>query len=155
MIKVNVIIKNINWYNHLRSPNIYIDRKINKFNSKNKKLFKKNIFCSLLLAGDKEIKSLNKKFRKKNKTTDVLSFPFYSKNELRKKLKYEKEIYIGDIIVNLKKIKNKKNLKIFKIEFDNLWIHGLVHLFGHNHKKEKDFLKMKKVEKKYLELIND
>ena len=30
----------------------------------------------------------------------------------------------------------------------------LVHLFGHDHKKEKDFLKMNQIEKKYLNLIN-
>ena len=41
-----------------------------------------------------------------------------------------------------------------KIEFDNLWIHGLVHLFGHDHKKEKDYLEMQKIEKKYSSFIN-
>ena len=101
-----------------------------------------------MLSGNKEIKLLNKKFRKKNKTTDVLSFPFQTKFQLRKKLKNEKEIYLGDIIVNINKIKNKKFIKSFKIEFDRLWIHGLVHLFGHDHKKESDFLKMTKIEKK-------
>ena len=43
---------------------------------------------------------------------------------------------------------------MFKMEFDRLWIHGLVHLFGYDHKKEKDYLKMCKVEKKYFNLIN-
>ena len=40
---------------------------------------KKIFFCTLLLSGDFEIKKLNKKFRKKNRSTDVLSFPFYNK----------------------------------------------------------------------------
>ena len=35
-----------------------------------------------------------------------------------------------------------------------MWIHGLVHLFGHDHKKEKEYLKMNKIEKKYLKLLN-
>ena len=108
----------------------------------------------MLLSGNKEIKYLNKKFRKKNKSTDVLSFPFQTKKEFKKSLKKNKEIYIGDIIVNLNKIKNKKSLKVFKMEFDRLWIHGLVHLFGHDHKKEKDYLKMSKAEKKYINFIN-
>ena len=69
-------------------------------------------------------------------------------------LKKEKEIYLGDIIINLNKIKNIKNPKNFQKAFDNLWIHGLVHLFGHDHKKEKDFQKMNKIEKKYFSLIN-
>ena len=65
----------------------------------------------MLLSGSKEIKYLNKKFRKKNKSTDVLSFPFHTKKELKKKLKTEKEIYIGDIIINFNKVKNKKAKK--------------------------------------------
>ncbi len=155
MIKINVVINNINWINYIKNPNSYLDRKIDKLNSKDKKFAKKKIFCTLLLSGNKEIKLLNKKFRRKNKTTDVLSFPFQTKKELNKKLKKEKEIYLGDIIINLNKIKNKKVLKSFKNDFDRLWVHGLVHLLGHDHKKNKDFLKMTLIEKKYFDLIND
>ncbi len=154
MIKANVITRNISWFKYIKNPDIYIGRKINKLNAKNKKLKKKHIFFTLLLSGEKEIKNLNRKFRKKNKSTDVLSFPFYVKKELNKKLVKEKEIYLGDIIINLSKIREKKKLKNFKIEFDNLWIHGLVHLFGHDHKAEKDFFKMRKIEKKYSNFIN-
>ena len=153
MIKANVITKNTSWYKYIKNPNSYIDRKIKKLNNKNKKL-KKNFYFTLLLSGEKEIKNLNRKFRKKNKATDVLSFPFYTKKELQKRLVNEKEIYLGDIIINLNKIKEKK-LKNFKKELNNLWIHGLVHLFGHDHKKEKDFFAMKRIEKKYSSFIND
>jgi len=106
------------------------------------------------LSDSIEIKKLNKKFRKKNKTTDVLSFPFYEKKQLDIKIKREKEIYIGDIILNLGKIRHKKNKSKFKNELNKLWIHGLVHLFGHQHKKNKDFKSMEKIEKKYLDYIN-
>ena len=44
-----------------------------------KRFLKKNIYCTLLTFRNKEIKNLNKKFRKKNKSTDVLSFPFKQK----------------------------------------------------------------------------
>ena len=154
MIKVNVITKNKNWLNYIKRPNYYLDKKIKKINLEEKKLKKNNIFCTLLLSGNKEIKYLNKKFRKKNKITDVLSFPFYKKKELNKKLKKEKELYLGDIIINLNKIKNKNIKKKFEIEFNRLWIHGLIHLFGHDHKKVKDFKKMHQVEKKYFKLVN-
>ena len=70
-------------------------------------------------------------------------------------LKKEKEVYLGDIIINLNKINEKKELKNFKKEFDQLWIHGLVHLFGYDHKKKNDFLNMSKVEKKYINFIYD
>ena len=153
MIKVNVINNNISWFRFIKDPSRYIDKKIKKLNYKNKKLKKNRIFCSLLLSGNQEIKNLNKKFRKKHESTDVLSFPFYKKEKLKLILKKEKEVYLGDIIINLNKVKNKKNLKFFKLEFDRLWIHGLVHLFGYDHKKEKDFRKMNQIETDYLRYI--
>ena len=105
------------------------------------------------MSGNYEIKKLNKKFRNKDKTTDVLSFPFQTRSKFLKNLKKENEIYLGDIIINLNKIKNRNNQ--FQIEFDRLWIHGLVHLLGYDHVSDKDFLLMKKIEEKYLNFIND
>ncbi len=81
-------------------------------------------------------------------------FLFMKKKKLDIKIKREKEIYIGDIILNLGKIRHKKNKSKFKNELNKLWIHGLVHLFGHQHKKNKDFKSMEKIEKKYLDYIN-
>ena len=97
---------------------------------------------------------MNKNFRKKNKTTDVLSFPFYTKKEFKKKIKMNKEIYLGDIVINLNKIKNKGNKNHFITEFNKLWVHGLTHLFGYDHKKDLDFLKMTKMEKKFISYLN-
>ena len=154
MIKINVILGNINWKKYLKSPNTFIEKKILLINKKNK-LYKKNtLICTLLLSGTKEIKKLNKKFRNKDKSTDVLSLPFYEKKKLISKIQKENEIYLGDVIINLNKIKNKSNKENFKKQFNNLWVHGLVHLFGHNHKRNKDFNIMKKIEKNYLEQIN-
>ena len=107
MIKINVITNNSNWLDYIKKPNNYLDQKINKINLKERKFKKKNIFCTLLLSGNKEIKSLNRKFRKKNKATDILSFPFQTKKKLKKILQKEKEIYLGDIIINLNKIKER------------------------------------------------
>ena len=137
MIKINVILNNNEWFLNLRNPNIYIKKKIDQINKKFKVYNRKTIFCTLLLSGDKKIKYLNQRFRNKNKSTDVLSFPFYEKRELKKKLKNEKEVYLGDIIINYKKIKYKKSKKDFNFEFNKLWIHGLTHLLGYDHKKKK------------------
>ena len=153
MIKINVITNNVKWFHFIKNPNSYIERKVNKLNLKIKDSKKKTFFCTLLLSDNREIIKLNKKFRKKSNSTDVLSFPFYNKKNLKNKIKKEKEIYLGDIIINLNKVKEKKNLKNFKLEFNKLWIHGLTHLFGHDHKKEKEFKKMYKVEKDYLKSI--
>ena len=153
MIKVNVILNNINWKKYLRNPNRFIDKKIALLNKKNN-LFKKNtLICSLLLSGSKEIKNLNKKFRKKNKSTDVLSFPFYEKNQLNNKIRKEKEVYLGDIIINLSQVKKKNNKAKFKEELNKLWIHGLLHLLGYDHKSNSQYLQMQKIEKKFSYLI--
>ena len=153
MIKINVLVGNKNWNKYIKNPDFYLKKKIKKLYNKNI-FFKKKIFeFSILLTNENEIKNLNKKFRKKNKTTDVLSFPFHNRKNLKKNLKKDKEIYVGDIIINLNKVNTKDNLKLFKLEFDKLWIHGLVHLFGHDHKKEKDFNKMSKIEKDYFKYV--
>ena len=154
MIQINVISNNIKWEKYIKNPNVYIEKKIKKVNKNYKNYRNKIIYCTLLLSGDLEIKKLNKKFRNKDMTTDVLSFLFYDKKNLKKKLKDQKEIYLGDIIINLNEIKFKQSSSSFREEFNKLWIHGLVHLFGHNHKKDKDFYSMKKVEKKFLSYLN-
>ena len=88
------------------------------------------------------MKKLNFKFRKKNKTTDVLSFPLkYLKN---------KKLYIGDIAISYEIINQRSKLSNFFIEFDKIWIHGFLHLIGYDHKKLKDFKKMQKKEQLIL-----
>ncbi len=154
MIKVNIISNNKVWYKYIKNPNNFLQKKIINFNKKFKKYKKNVIFLTLLLSGDSEIKKLNKKFRNKNNSTDVLSFPFYNKVEFKKKIKQDKEVYLGDIIININKIKNKNNKVKFRIEFIKLWIHGLAHLFGYDHKKDKDFYNMTNVEKKFLSFLN-
>ena len=154
MIKINVILNNINWKKYLKNPNRFIDKKVILLNKKNKLYKNKILTCTLLLSGTPEIKKLNKKFRNKNKTTDILSFPFYTRTKLKDKIRREKEIYLGDIIINLSKVKNKNNKIKFQHELNKLWIHGLVHLFGYKHKQDKDFYNMSKIEKKYLNYIN-
>ena len=153
MIKINVILNNINWKKYLKNPNTYIDKKVSLINKKNLLYKKKFLICSLLLTNSREIKKLNKKFRKKNKSTDVLSFPFHGKEELKNTINRNREIYLGDIVINLNEIKNKNKKIRFNENLDKLWVHGLVHLFGHEHKKNKDFYAMQNIEKKYLRYI--
>ena len=150
MIKIEVLIKDKNWKKYLSNPNRYLNTQAKKINLK--KYFKsKLINISILLTGNNDLKFLNKKFRKKNKTTDVLSFPSYDQNIMKAKLKSQKDLYLGDIALNLYKINKGKNK--FKIEFDKLWVHGLVHLMGYRHYKNKDFFKMKKIEDKIIEQL--
>ncbi len=153
MIKINIISNNKIWHKYINNPTKFIEKKNNNLNKNLKKYKKKTIHYTLLLSGNREVKRLNKKFRKKNKSTDILSFPFHEKRQLNLKIKKQKEIYIGDIIINLDKIKNKLNKSEFNLEFNKLWIHGLVHLLGYKHKSDKDFYLMNKMEKKFLKYI--
>ena len=153
MIKINIICNKNDWRKKIKDPSKLIKNKIDNLN-KNYKKYKKNIFSfTLLLSGDYEIKKLNKFFRKKNKTTDVLSFPFYSKKDFKKNIIKRKEIYLGDVIINVNKIKHLGKKKIFTLELDKLWVHGLVHLFGYDHKKNVDFYNMQRIEKKFLSYL--
>ena len=150
MIKVNVLVSNKAWKKHIKSPSIYLKNKLKKII-----LFKKNkLTFSLLLSGDSEIKKLNKKFRKKNKITDTLSFPFYEKIILYKLMKnVNNNIYLGDIIINLNKIIKQSKKENFLIVFDKIWIHGLTHLLGHKHESNQDFFRMQKLENKIIKSI--
>ena len=96
-----------------------------------------------MLSNNKNIKKLNKDFRKKNKPTDILSFPY------EKKIKIDKKTYIGDIIISYNFINSPKSQKfsIFKKELIKIFIHGFLHLLGFNHKKYNDYKKMLKEEK--------
>ncbi len=147
MIKIDVYVKDKNWKKYISNPKKYIKSKTKYLNSSVKFIKNKKINFSILLGGNKEIKALNRKFRGKNKTTDVLSFPFYKFKDI-KKLK-KKDIYLGDVILNLYKI--DKNL--FKNNFDKLWVHGFLHLLGYKHFKDKDYYKMNKIEKLILNKI--
>ena len=151
MLKADVLITNKNWKKYIKAPSFYIDRKLKKIDKKSS-IFKKNNFkFTVLLSGDNEVKKLNNKFRKKNKTTDILSFPFHKKKPLNILMKKKKtQIYLGDIIINLNKIKSKVKDEDFFLYFDKIWIHGLTHLLGHRHKSNSDFSKMSALENKLI-----
>tara|TARA_B100001115_G_C15759400_1_gene371885 strand:+ start:213 stop:677 length:465 start_codon:yes stop_codon:yes gene_type:complete len=153
MIKINVITSYKSWHKYISDPSQLIRKKINLVNKKYNKYKNKNISFTLLLSDETHIKKLNKQFRNKNKSTDILSFPFHKRSDLKKKLKRDKEIYLGDIIVNLNQIKDKKNISNFILELNRLWVHGFTHLLGFDHKKDKDFEKMRRVENKFLSYI--
>ena len=151
MIKANVEIDNKSWHKKIKNPKKYFNKKL-KIISKMFNLFKnKNITFTILLTNSLKIKKLNKKFRKKSKPTDVLSFPYFSLKNF--KSAKEKKIYIGDIAVSYEVIYSRSNKNNFILEFDKAWIHGLLHLVGYDHIKNKDYFKMNKFEKRILNLI--
>ena len=137
MIKANVVLDNPIWKKKIKKPNSYIKKRL-KILSK-LSFFKNKMYeFTLLLTNNKKMKSLNSEFRKKNKTTDVLSFPF--------NYKVNKNSYLGDVAVSYEIIYKRSAKSNFFIEFDKTWIHGYLHLLGYDHKKIKNFKKMNKKE---------
>ena len=136
MIKANVILDNYKWKEKIKNPNNYFKKRLNKLN-KICSFKRKNFEFTVFLTNNKKMKSLNFKFRKKNKTTDVLSFPF---SQLKK------SEYIGDIAISFEIVNQRSKFSNFFLELDKMWIHGYFHLIGYDHKKLKDFKKMSKKE---------
>ena len=152
MIKVNVEVNNKSWHKKIKNPKKYFSEKLKKI-SKIIKFFKgKNITFTILLTSSLNMKKLNKKFRNRNKSTDVLSFPFLSSNNF--KFSRRKEFYIGDVATSYEIINSRSKKNNFFLEFDKVWVHGLLHLIGYNHIKNKDYFKMDKIEKKIINSIN-
>ena len=148
MIKANVILDFSKWRYKIKSPNNYFKRKLQKLSTVSS--FKnKNQEFSILLTNSKKIRSLNYKFKKKNKPTDVLSFPTQNV--------FKNNSYIGDMAICFEIINKRSKTSNFFLEFDKMWIHGYFHLIGYDHKKLKDYKKMSKKENlvlKYFHQIN-
>ena len=151
MIKVNVEVDCKPWLKKIKNPKKYFNKKLKKI-SKIVKFFKgKNITFTILLTSSLNMQKLNKKFRNQNKSTDVLSFPNFSVKNL--KFSQKENIYIGDIATCYEIIDVRSDESNYLLEFDKVWIHGLLHLGGHNHAKGKDYFKMHGIEKRILNSI--
>ncbi len=143
MIKVNVVVDSSKWKKKVKNIKKYFYVKQKKLN---KIIKNKNQEFSILLTNQEKMRNLNLKFRKKNTTTDVLSFP--------NNYKIYKNNYIGDIAICFEIINKRSISKKFEQELDKMWIHGYLHLIGYNHIKNKDYQKMNKKEKLIFNKLN-
>ena len=141
MININVFSEEKAWSKRIKNKNLFF-QKICKAFPKKYKFLNKKVSLTLLLSNNKNIKKLNKIFRNKNKSTDILSFP------LNKKIKISKQTYLGDIIISYNFMNKPKsqNFKLFREKVAKTFIHGFLHLLGFDHMKNKDFIKMSKEE---------
>jgi probable rRNA maturation factor len=116
---------------------------------------KEEIELSIVLVGQGRIRDLNKKYRKKNKVTDVLSFIYDNSGEI--------VICLSEIKKNIKKFKlfsrslQDENLenKVFQEELARVLIHGILHVLGYDHElSEEEAKKMEDKQNHYLLNIN-
>lgn len=83
---------------------------------------------SVLLADDKEIRRLNKRFRGKDKATDVLSFP--AGDGIRGRVHFA-----GDLAISVETAAREADLRghALDLELRVLLLHGILHLAGYDH----------------------
>jgi probable rRNA maturation factor len=130
--KVDILVKNINYFNNELKFNKAID-----------------YYCNIILTNDESIKKMNFKFLKKNKTTDILTFVSDVNFKRNKKQK------ICDIFLSAETIisdANKNNVNFYS-HLTHLLIHSFLHINGYVHDKLIDFKKMQKIEIKVLNKI--
>ena len=147
MINAEIVIDSINWKKKLKNSDLFFNKILKSF-PKKYQFNGKKVILTVLLSNNKKIKKLNKKFRKKDKPTDILSFPFGKK--------ISKNIdYLGDIIISYDFINKPNSLNIFqfKDKLAKIFIHGFLHLVGFDHIKDSEFKKMNKEELKIYNLV--
>ena len=134
MISIDVVSESNFWKKKIKKADIFFNSLVKVF-PKKYRFTKKKVSLTILLSNNKNIKKLNKKFRNKNKATDILSFPS------EKKINIKKSPYIGDIVISYEFINNPRTLSVpeFKNKVTRTFIHGFLHLLGYDHIKLKDF----------------
>ncbi len=139
-----------------------IDKVVNKcFEIEN--LDENKVYVSITLTTPEEIRQINKKFRKIDKETDVLSFPIFEKKDLDM-LRKNGEIVdkdmpqdvLGDIIISMKKVEEQAKEYGHSIERELAYmiVHGFYHLMGYDHIVEEDKKVMREKEEKVLESLD-
>lgn len=110
------------------------------------------------LVSRKKIIQLNEKWRGKSQSATILAFPDYYLKQKGEPVRGE--IHLGDLIIAPEVIRSKakenfgeSNLKNFRLQFINSFIHSLAHLYGYTHNSIKNILKMEKVEKQIKEIV--
>ena len=93
MISIDVVSESTLWNKRIKKKYFFFNSLVSFF-PKKYRFIKKKVSLTILLSNNNNIKKLNKTFRNKNKSTDVLSFPF------EKKLSIKKLFYLGDIVIS-------------------------------------------------------
>ncbi len=126
---------------------------------KKEKLEQLNIYIDVTLTTPENIRKLNKEYRNIDKSTDVLSFPMFEKEEIEvKRANNENEVedVLGDIIISVEQVKKQAEEygHSFERELSYMVVHGFYHLMGYDHIDEKDKIIMRPKEEAILNELN-
>ena len=106
-------------------------------------LLDSKLIMTITFTTPEEIRKINKKYRKIDRATDVLSFPMFEKEELDEKIKNKNFLYedvLGDIIISIDKVREQAEEygHSFERELSYMLVHGFYHLMGYDHIEEED-----------------
>jgi probable rRNA maturation factor len=108
---------------------------------------------SLLLTNDAEIRQLNRAFRKLDRATDVLSFPM---QDLQDEMDPAGNgVLLGDIVISVETARRRAGSAHLDKELARLVVHGLAHLFGHDHHRPQQAKRMRALERRLLGAASD
>ncbi|HEV2601555.1 MAG TPA: rRNA maturation RNase YbeY [Candidatus Babeliales bacterium] len=111
----------------------------------------------ILLTTNATIRKYNREYRDKDKATDILSFPYHTELPAGQSIKVETEDdkNLGDLIISLEYVYNDaQNYDVtFEKRMQELLVHGICHLLGHDHIEDADYETMHKKEMQLLALI--
>ena len=118
-------------------------------------LLDSKLIMTITFTTPEEIRKINKKYRKIDRATDVLSFPMFEKEELDEKIKNKDFLYedvLGDIIISIDKVREQAGEygHSFERELSYMLVHGFYHLMGYDHIEEEDKKIMRPKEEKIL-----
>ena len=121
-------------------------------------LIDSKLIMTITFTTPEEIRKINKKYRKIDRATDVLSFPMFEKAELDEKIKNKDFLYedvLGDVIISIDKVKEQAEEygHSFERELSYMVVHGFYHLMGYDHIEEEDKKIMRPKEEKVLEQL--
>lgn len=114
---------------------------------------KMNSEVGLVLAGDDVMRQLNRRYRGKDNSTNVLSF---TNQEMINGVQVEPDCqYLGDIYISPEiLVKEAQQLKISEKErFAQLFVHGILHLLDFDHASPAEGVKMEELEDKIVQLV--
>ncbi|MEA1909683.1 MAG: rRNA maturation RNase YbeY [Patescibacteria group bacterium] len=114
-----------------------------------------NLEVGLVIADEKKMQDLNKKYCGKDKPTNVLSFTNSEIPDLADNPELQDKNYLGDVYICYQILLDEaKTMKISNRErFSQLFVHGLLHLNGFDHEDPSETKKMEEMEDKICELI--
>ncbi len=147
MIQIEYNVNELKWKNSFPEYKNYISKSVNETLKIINRSLPSNATVSFFLTSNKNIKELNRKFRKRNKVTNVLSFPMQSY--------YENSYFLGDIALSGQTLLQEANeQKIYKYDYlCKMTIHGMLHLLGYDHITDKQFHKMNKIEDLIFKIV--